>query len=188
MVRELKSKSRQARSKKQEAMRRKKARGVLRGGRTVKDGVSDQTCSGDHKKACSKDCSFVCKNEQPALLNEVINLWLSVQAYRLKLKKDIQNAPEHYMAKLNHVLDHLLTSKDAPEQVKVPVQLLLIFAKLFSSPKNTEPKNVSLDQLIGMDTTISQMRKYKTGSVFYVLVLEYFSYVSSIKIEDPKLK
>ncbi|GJW90148.1 ATPase, AAA-type, core, P-loop containing nucleoside triphosphate hydrolase [Tanacetum coccineum] len=45
---------------------------------------------------------------------------------------DIQNAPEHYMAKLNQVLDPLLTSKDAPEQVK----------------------------LIGMDTTISQMRKY----------------------------
>ncbi|GKC12705.1 ATPase, AAA-type, core, P-loop containing nucleoside triphosphate hydrolase, partial [Tanacetum coccineum] len=103
--------------------------GVLRGGRIVKDGVSDQACSGDHKKASSKDCSFVCmwlckqeekqrligKNEQPALLNEVINLWLSVEVYRVKLWKDIQNAPEHYMAKLNQVLDPLLTSKDAPE-------------------------------------------------------------------------
>ncbi|GKF82090.1 hypothetical protein Tco_0243746, partial [Tanacetum coccineum] len=34
--------------------------GVLRGGRIVKDGVSDQACSGDHKKAISKDYSFVC--------------------------------------------------------------------------------------------------------------------------------
>ncbi|GKA86152.1 hypothetical protein Tco_0807863, partial [Tanacetum coccineum] len=51
---------------------------------------------------------------------------------RVKLWKDIQNAPEHYMAKLNQVLDPLLTSKDSPEQVK----------------------------LIGMDTAISQMRKY----------------------------
>ncbi|GJW90144.1 hypothetical protein Tco_0167697 [Tanacetum coccineum] len=104
---------------------------------------------------------LISKNEQPALLNEVINLWLSVEVYRVKLWKDIQNAPEHYMAKLNQVLDPLLTSKDAPELVKVPVQLLLIFAKLFSSSKKTEPKNVSLDQLIGMDTAISQMRKVK---------------------------
>ncbi|GKE55959.1 hypothetical protein Tco_1495144 [Tanacetum coccineum] len=34
--------------------------GVLRGGRSVKDGVSDQACSGDHKKASGKNCSFVC--------------------------------------------------------------------------------------------------------------------------------
>ncbi|GKA99509.1 hypothetical protein Tco_0827503 [Tanacetum coccineum] len=95
----------------------------------------------------------ISKNEQPALLNEVINLWLSVEVYRVKL------CHEHYMAKLNQVLDPLLTLKDAPELVKVPVQLLLIFAKLFSSSKKTEPKNVSLDQLIGMDTAISQMRK-----------------------------
>ncbi|GJU37930.1 hypothetical protein Tco_1186284, partial [Tanacetum coccineum] len=40
-------------------------------------------------------------------------------------------------------------------------QLLLIFAKLFSSSKKTEPKNVSLDQLIGMDTAISPMRKIR---------------------------
>ncbi|GJS87014.1 ATPase, AAA-type, core, P-loop containing nucleoside triphosphate hydrolase [Tanacetum coccineum] len=85
----------------------------------MKDGVSDQACSGDHKKASSKDCSFVCKNEKHALLNEVINLWLSVQVYRVKLGKDIKNAPEHYMAKLNQVLDPLLTSKDIPEQISI---------------------------------------------------------------------
>ncbi|GKA40363.1 hypothetical protein Tco_0732956 [Tanacetum coccineum] len=133
--------------------------GVLRGGRSVKDGVSDQACSGDHKKASGKNCSFVCKNEQPALLNEVINLWLSVEVYRVKLWKDIQNAHEHYMAKLNQVLDPLLTTKYAPEQVKVPVQLLLIFAKLFPSSKKTEPKNVSLNQLIALDDVIDMGRR-----------------------------
>ncbi|GKC20300.1 hypothetical protein Tco_1022450 [Tanacetum coccineum] len=106
-----------------------------------------------------REHGLIGKNEQPALLNEVIILWLSFEVYRVKLWKYIQNAPEHYMAKRNQVLDPLLTSKDAPEQVKVPVQLLLIFAKLFSSSKKTKPKNVSLDQLIGMDTAISQMRK-----------------------------
>ncbi|GJS87015.1 hypothetical protein Tco_0769651 [Tanacetum coccineum] len=39
--------------------------GVLRGGRTVKDGVLDQACNGDHKNASSKDYSFVWQNVPP---------------------------------------------------------------------------------------------------------------------------
>ncbi|GJW90143.1 ATPase, AAA-type, core, P-loop containing nucleoside triphosphate hydrolase [Tanacetum coccineum] len=86
---EARSKKQEARSKKQEGERKKVEKGdkqqerkersrkqekfsrnfeqvdpviggVLGGGRTVKDGVSDQACSGDHKKASSNDCSFAC--------------------------------------------------------------------------------------------------------------------------------
>ena len=98
-------------------------------------------------------------NEQPALLKEVINLWLAVEVYRVKLWKDIKNAPEHYMTRLNEVLGPLSTSKDAPNQVKIPAQILLVLAKLFSSLKKIEPDDVSLDQLFGMDTAISKMKK-----------------------------
>ncbi|GJR86035.1 reverse transcriptase domain-containing protein [Tanacetum coccineum] len=105
-------------------------------------------------KACIMlEGGFRLRNVYPRMVVEIL------EVYRVKLWKDIQNAHQHYMAKLNQVLDPLLTSKDAPEQVKVPVQLLLIFAKVFSSSKKTGPKNVSLDQLIGMDTAISPMRK-----------------------------
>ncbi|GJT95510.1 reverse transcriptase domain-containing protein [Tanacetum coccineum] len=83
----------------------------------------------------------------------------TIKVYRVKLWKDIKNAPEHYMTRLKEVLDPLLTSKDATNEVKVPVQTLLIFAELFSSSKKTEPENVSLDQLFSMDTAISKMRK-----------------------------
>ncbi|GKC80896.1 hypothetical protein Tco_1131670, partial [Tanacetum coccineum] len=70
----------------------------------------------DTKSETETQTGLIGKNKQPALLNEVINLWLSVEVYRVKLWKDIQNAPKHYMAKLNQVLDPLLTSKDALEQ------------------------------------------------------------------------
>ncbi|GKC31163.1 hypothetical protein Tco_1038457, partial [Tanacetum coccineum] len=113
----------------------------------------------DTKSKTETQTGLISKNEQPTLLNKVINLWLSVEVYRVKLWKDIQNAPQHYMEKLNHVFDPLLTSKDAPEHVKVPIQLLLIFAKLFSSSKKTKPKNDSLDQLIALDDVIDMGRR-----------------------------
>ncbi|GJW90149.1 hypothetical protein Tco_0167702 [Tanacetum coccineum] len=52
-----------------------------------------------------------------------------------------------------------LLDKMGQNRVKVPVQLLLIFAKLFSSSKKTEPKNVSLDQLIALDDVIDMGRR-----------------------------
>nr|GEZ95012.1 RNA-directed DNA polymerase, eukaryota [Tanacetum cinerariifolium] len=56
--------------------------------------------------------------------NEVINLWLTVEAYRVKLGKDIKNSPEHYMARLNQVLDPLSTSYKSIKSDKHQLQRL----------------------------------------------------------------
>nr|GEV47596.1 hypothetical protein [Tanacetum cinerariifolium] len=47
--------------------------------------------------------------------------------------------------------------KDAPNEVKVPVQTLLIFPELFSSSKKIEHKNVSLDWLFGANHMVIKL-------------------------------